>query len=120
MMLKRAHVIVLALAIPHMCLAQERAIPWRGTVKAGTKTSTLEADDVTLRAKNKDLKNADGKYSIRVGANLKIQQMTQGASVHPEDPGCPHDGATFCAGLVEACCGNGQVLRACLGAWGCP
>jgi len=25
----------------------------------------------------------------------------------------------MCIGLVELCCGSGEVVGACLGAWGC-
>jgi len=66
---------------------------------------------------------------VQVGATVKVRKGAIGRVVstptgsQPTDrppsirSSCPH--GTMCIGLVELCCGSGEVVGACLGAWGC-
>ncbi|WP_125181966.1 hypothetical protein [Thiohalobacter thiocyanaticus] len=70
-----------------------------------------------------DVKEENGKYQVKAGAEAEVTEMPSG--------NCPHSAPdtmmvtmgdcdrTACIGLVEVCCGSGRVLRGCIGAWGC-
>jgi hypothetical protein len=113
-------VVGFSLVLTTMVFAQAQTVPFHGEAKQSGKNYSLSADGAELRASSKAVDVKDGSVSVKVGAKLKIVHTAKGIGILKNDDACPNRGPTFCAGLVEACCGNGKVLRACLGAWGCP
>jgi hypothetical protein len=110
-----------ALLVPEQSLAQQGSLPWRGSVKEQGNKYVLSIDGTELEATQNDVESTNGKTFIKIGSNLTIIKTPPPfkTQVQTSDPSCPNNGPTFCAGLVEVCCGNGHVLRACIGVWGC-
>lgn len=112
-------------SISSASLAQDQTIPWGGKViKRGpssilSPSYILSGDGAVLRGSNRVVTERDGKYTVRVGGQLRVLKAPRAIGVQKNDLACPHNGRTFCAGLVETCCGSGKVLRACLGVRGC-
>lgn len=99
--------------------AQQQTVPFNGTVTKSGSNYSLSADGAQLEAPKSALVTKDGTTSIKVGSRLKVLKTGERGGVHPDDRRCPPPGKTYCAGLVEGCCGSGKVLGACIGAWGC-
>lgn len=72
---------------------------------------------------SESVKIEPGKIKVKVGALARItKHPTVTSDAAPDEAmisagDCDH---TACIGLVEICCGSERVLRACIGAWGCP
>jgi hypothetical protein len=94
--------------------AMGQEIPISGKVSRSGDTYTITTKDgMKLETNASNIVSKGGKSYIKAGSELR-------QSIRKNDPACPNGGPTFCAGAVEMCCGNGHVLRACFGVWGCP
>jgi|tagenome__1003787_1003787.scaffolds.fasta_scaffold20863571_2 hypothetical protein len=89
-------------------------IPIIGKIYKSGDNFTIESPGgLRLQALGAGIVQRHGKYFVKIGSELR-------QSFEKHDAACPNKGPTFCSGFAEACCGSGQVVRACFGSWGCP
>jgi hypothetical protein len=105
---------ILALLGTQAATAFAQDIPITGKIYKSGENYTIESPGgLRLQAPASGIVQRHGKYFVKIGSEL-----TQ--SFEKRDAACPNKGPTFCSGFAEACCGGGQVVRACFGSWGCP
>jgi hypothetical protein len=95
-------------------------VEFKGTAKETSDGYHLTTSDNNgvLEAKKDAVSVQDGKVRLKVGETVKIGVDAKGKrpDSQPRSPGCSR---TACIGLVLICCDNGQVIGACIGAFGC-